>query len=219
MPEAEPQGGHVIDRDKLPVDYPTHSHDPQFWEELGRTVAVFGFLEEMLGKAIFALTGMRKFDPDGDPNAFAEWIKTLEKAITDQLGGLIIIFEKALADNDMAKDIDFSGLTAELKKAKDIRNVLCHCSWGKPDDQGRTVPKFVNRKLAVFESPVDVEFLQTTRKAVVDLTCDVLDSVTLLGIQFPGSESPGQRLWSDPQALRTSLGRDEAAPDATAGPD
>lgn len=94
-----------------------------------RTVAVFGFLEEMLGKAIFALTGMKEFDPDGDPDAFAEWIKTLEKTITDQLGGLIITYEKALADNDLTKNNDYAKLIAELKKAKDIRNVLCHCSW------------------------------------------------------------------------------------------
>jgi hypothetical protein len=27
-----------------------------FWETLGRTIATFGFLEEVLGKAIFAFT-------------------------------------------------------------------------------------------------------------------------------------------------------------------
>jgi hypothetical protein len=162
MPEVERKGGHVIDRGKLPDGYPTHMQIPQFWEELGRTVAAYGFLEEMLGKAIFALTGKKEFDPNGDPDAFGEWIKTLERAITDQLGGLIITYEKALADNEMTRDADYTGLITELKKAKDIRNVLCHCSWGKPDDHGRTVPRFVNRKLAVFETPVDVEFLETT---------------------------------------------------------
>lgn len=207
MSEMDPRSGHVIDREKLPADYPTHPYASHFWEELGRTVAVFGFLEEMLGKAIFALTGMKEFDPDGDPDAFAEWIKTLEKTITDQLRGLIITYEKALADNDLTKNNDYAKLIAELKKAKDIRNVLCHCSWGKPDDQGRTVPRFVNRNLARFETPVDVELLKTTRKAVVDLTCDVLDSVTSLGIQFPGSESPGRQLWPDAKTLGGSLGQ------------
>lgn len=191
----EKEYGHIIAREELPVDYPTHAHSAQFWEELGRTVAAFGFLEEMLGKAIFALTGMKEFDPEADPDAFGEWIKTLEKALTDQLGGLVLAYEKALAENDKTKGQDYAGLIKELKKAKDIRNVLCHGSWGKPDDQGRTLPKFVNRKIAVFETLVDIEFLQTTRKAVVNLTCDVLDSVTSLGFQFPGSESPGKVLW------------------------
>ena len=196
MPEKERHGGHIIAREKLPVDYPTHAHSAQFWEELGRTVAVFGFLEEMLGKAIFALTGMNEFDPEADPDAaFGEWIKMLEKALTDQLGGLILTYERALAENEKTKGEDCAGLIKELKEAKDIRNVLCHGSWGKPDDEGRTVPKFVNRKLAPFDTQIDIEFLRTTRKAVVGLTCDVCDSVTSLGFQFPGSKSPGQVLW------------------------
>lgn len=195
MSQDEQASGHIIDREKLPAKYPTHAHSAQFWEELGRTVAAFGFLEEMLGKAIFALTGMKEFDPAADPDAFGEWVKMLEKTLTDQLGGLVLAFEKALSENEKTKEHDYTDLIKELKEAKDIRNVLCHGSWGKPDNQGRSLPKFVNRKLAVFETLVDVEFLQTTRKAVVDLTCDVLDSITSLGFQFPGSDGPGQVLW------------------------
>jgi hypothetical protein len=99
LPETEGRKGHVIDRDKLHADYPTQFHDTAFCEELGRTVATFGFIEEMLGKAIYALTGAREFDPEGESEAFNAWIKTLEKALTDQLGGLIIRYEKALAEN------------------------------------------------------------------------------------------------------------------------
>lgn len=51
--------GFVVDIDKLPANFPTHRHDPAFWEALGRTVATFGFLEEVLGKAIFAFTATR----------------------------------------------------------------------------------------------------------------------------------------------------------------
>lgn len=193
--QEEETGGTIIDRESLPADYPTHAHSAQFWEELGRTVAAFGFLEEMLGKAIFALTGMKEFDPESDPDAFEEWIKRLEKALTDQLGGLIHAYEEALSENDHTKELDYSDLIKTLRDAKDIRNVLCHGSWGKPDDQGMSLPKFVNRKLAVFETPINAEFLQETRKAVVDLICDVLDSVTSLGFQFPGSDGPGQVLW------------------------
>ncbi|PTD22483.1 hypothetical protein [Sphingomonas fennica] len=147
MPEIDGQKGYIIDRDKLHANYPTQFHDAAFCEELGRTVATFGFIEEMLGKAIFALTGAKEFDPQGDPDAFNAWIKTLEKTLTDQLGGLIIGYEKALAENPRTKGNDYSIQLAELKKAKDIRNALCHGSWSKPDDQGRSVPKFVNRKL------------------------------------------------------------------------
>ncbi len=49
----------IVDRDKLPPLFPTHRHSPQIWEQLGRTVATYGFLEEVLGKAIFAFTATR----------------------------------------------------------------------------------------------------------------------------------------------------------------
>lgn len=202
MNEAEAPKGHIIDRDKLNVDFPTQCHESGFWEELGRTVAAFGCIEEMLGKAIFALTGAKEFDPEGDPEAFNEWIKTLEKALTDQLEGLIISYEKALTENQRTKGNDYSTQIAELRQAKDIRNALCHGSWDKPDNQGRSVPKFVNRKLMIFETPVDVKFLRQTRSALRHVICDILDSVTSVGYQFPGSGSPGEQLWPHPTEVK-----------------
>jgi hypothetical protein len=198
MSETEGEKGYVIDRDKLDPDFPTQSQTPLLWEELGRTVASFGFLEEMLGKAIYALTGTQEFDPAGDPEAFNVWIRTLEKALTDQLGGLIIRYEEALSENQRTKGKDYAQHIAELKSAKDIRNALCHGSWGKPDGEGQTVPKFVNRKLEIFETPIGVSFLNQTRSAVRHIICDVLDSVTSVGYQFPGSGSPGEQLWPHP---------------------
>ena len=44
-----------VNQDGLPNKFPTDGHEAAFWESLGRTVATFGFLEEVLGKAIFAL--------------------------------------------------------------------------------------------------------------------------------------------------------------------
>lgn len=202
MPETEGPKGYVIDRDKLPGDFPTHRHDAAFCEELGRAVATFGFIEEMLGKAIYALTGTREFDPEGEPDAFNTWIKTLEKALTDQLGGLIIGYEKALAENPRTKGKDYSAQLEELRQAKDIRNALCHGSWSKPDDQGHSVPKFVNRKLLVFDTPVDVQFLVQTRAGLRHIICDILDSVTSVGYQFPGSDGPGEKLWPHPAEIK-----------------
>ena len=61
----------VVDLDRLPRDFPTHRHDAACWEGLGRAVATFGFLEEILGKAIFALTGkrLRRMPFDSEPLA------------------------------------------------------------------------------------------------------------------------------------------------------
>lgn len=192
-----------IDRDKLPADFPTHAQQPAFWEELGRTVATFGFIEEMLGKAIYALTGTKKFDPEGDPEAFEKWIKTLERALTGQLSALIGDYEIALKGNERTASVDHCSLIVELQKAKDIRNTVCHCSWGKPDEEGRTTPTFVNRHLEVFQTPVDVQFFQRVRTELRLLACDVMDSVTSVGYKFPGSNSPGEQLWPNPKDVST----------------
>jgi hypothetical protein len=37
----------VVDRRGVPEQYPTHRHEPEFWEALGRCVATFGFLEDI----------------------------------------------------------------------------------------------------------------------------------------------------------------------------
>jgi hypothetical protein len=198
MNEIDKPKCYVIDRDKLDPDFPTQFQSSELWEELGRTVASFGFLEEMLGKAIYALTGTKEFDPAGDPEAFNDWIKTLEKALTGQLGALIDRYAQALRENNRTNKNDYIDQIAGLKAANGIRNALCHGSWGKPDEEGRTVPKFVNRKLEVFETAVDLNFLRQTRAALRDMICDVLDSVTSVGYQFPGSGSPGEQLWPHP---------------------
>lgn len=64
---------YLLDRDRLPSDFPTHRHSSEFWEQLGRAVATFGFLEEILKKAIFALTATRPYTPDEIEEAFSKW--------------------------------------------------------------------------------------------------------------------------------------------------
>ena len=50
--EARSMKARIVDMDTLPADFPTHRHKSEFWEKLGRAVATYGFLEEVLGKAI-----------------------------------------------------------------------------------------------------------------------------------------------------------------------
>ena len=55
-------GRAVIDKSHLPDAFPTRLLAASFWEQLGRVVGTFGALEEVLGKAIFALTGTRRIE-------------------------------------------------------------------------------------------------------------------------------------------------------------
>lgn len=69
----------------MPELFPTNFHSPLFWEQLGRTIATFGFIEEVLGKAIFAFTATRKYEAQEIEDAYEAWLPRLERALTDQL--------------------------------------------------------------------------------------------------------------------------------------
>jgi len=178
----------------LPSEFPTQAHSSEFWEALGRTVATLGFLENVLGRAIFAITGTTELpeDPAKAEAALKDWPRTLERALSDPLGGLIDSFGKAVRENAKTTITNLDLLLDQLKQAAGLRNVLCHGFWQMPDTAGRSVPFFVNRRIEVFETPVDVDFLNQVRSATVEMACGVINIVTHMGYQFPGSGGPGK---------------------------
>jgi hypothetical protein len=89
----------VVDIKNLPSLFPTHRHSAMFWENLGRTIATFGFLEEVLGKAIFAFTATARYPESEVEAAFEKWLPTLERALIDPLAGLIDAYGKAVRNN------------------------------------------------------------------------------------------------------------------------
>jgi hypothetical protein len=94
MIDAAPR--YRTDVNRLPVQYPTHLHSPKFWEALGRAVATFGFLEETIGRAIFAITGTREVPDEEIDVALEQWETTLEAAISNPLVGRIEVYGKHL---------------------------------------------------------------------------------------------------------------------------
>jgi hypothetical protein len=184
-----------VDCGQLPSLFPTDRHNADFWEALGRAVATFGFLEQTLGKAIFAITATRKIDPDQFEEEYKSWIPTLEKALSDALGGLIDSYEKAIQSNNNIKTEDLSNLLTSLREVAERRNVICHGSWQPPDGQGRSLPFFVDRKRRVWDTPIDIAHLIQLQQFVAGLVCKVVNTVTLMGYQFPGSNGPGKPIF------------------------
>jgi hypothetical protein len=87
-------------------------------------------------------------------------------------------------------------LIERLRSASKIRNVLCHGSWNRaPDHKGRSIPFFVGNNDEVFETPVDSAFLVQLQRHTAELACDVINSVTQIGYQFPGSNGPGKPIF------------------------
>jgi len=189
------QEGHVINLDALPEKFPTNKHEPLFWESLGRAVGSFGFLEETLAKAIFAFTGTKPYSEEEIQNALEKWIPKLKKALSDQLWNLIESYGKAVREHPDASIENFEEFLEQLKKAAKIRNVICHGSWQVPDSGGASVPFFVNRQQERFETTIDVSYLIQLQKHVSELICTVVNTVTHMGWQFPGSAGPGKAIW------------------------
>jgi hypothetical protein len=185
----------IIDWDKLPPLFPTHRHSPKFWEQLGRTIATYGFLEEVLGKAIFAFTATRNYSPDEIEAAYRAWLPQLERALTDQLWNLAESYGKAASDNPATTTENLEKLVEHIKEATIIRNVLCHGSWRTPNANGASVPLFINRQQQVFDNAIDIAYLEQVQIHVAELACHVMDTVTHMGWQFPGGTGPGKPIW------------------------
>lgn len=185
-----------VDLDNLPAQFPTHLHPAAVWEALGRAVATFGFLEETLGKAIFSFTATRQYPETEIQAAYEKWLPTMQRALSDALGGLIDSYGKAVHENPKATISNLEELIDLLRKASQVRNVLCHGSWNRrPDDQGRSLPFFVNKNNEIFETPVDLAYLNQVQRHTAELACAVISTVTHMGYQFPGSTGPGKSVW------------------------
>lgn len=192
--------GAMTDREGLPEMFPTHRHDPRFWEHLGRAVASFGFLEDVLKKAYFALTGTTPVAPEDAKKAVKKWGDDLERVMTKPLKYLAKDFGVAANAHPNTSKEHIGDLVADIENAADLRNVLCHGSWMVPDEEGKSLPRFSKRdqvtgKVIQFSDKIDTEYLSQVQAHVADLICSVVDTVTQVGYQFPGSSGPGKPIW------------------------
>jgi hypothetical protein len=113
----------------------------------------------------------------------------------DPLSNLIDAYGKAVRDHGSAKIENLDKLLTDLREASAVRNVLCHGSWRLPDASGASVPFFFDRKGRGVDSAMDRKSIDQVQRHTVELACAVIDTVTHMGWQFPGSASPGKAIW------------------------
>lgn len=180
--------------DEIPELWPTQRHDSEFWQHLGRCVATFGFLEEILGKAIFAFTATKTYPSEVETmKAYELWLPQLKRALTDSLQNLAEQYNKARREHsdrgdDKEREILFNHLIALIK----VRNTLCHGSWRPPDANGKSKLHYVTKQLEIFESEIDIQFLRQVQTHTAELICAVITSVTIHGWNFPGGSGIGK---------------------------
>ncbi|NJL39321.1 MAG: hypothetical protein HC899_23145 [Leptolyngbyaceae cyanobacterium SM1_4_3] len=184
-----------VKQDGLPNKVPTHGHEATFWESLGRAVATFGFLEDVLGKAIFAFTATRTYEEDEIEQAYVDWLPKLERALIDPLGNLVDTYGRAVKDNPDAVIENLDELLDDLRQASQMRNILCHGSWRLPNASGASVPFFVNRQKQIVDTAMDQQFIDQVQRHTVNLICAVINTVTQMGWQFPGTVGSGKTIW------------------------
>ena len=127
--------------------------------------------------------------------AYDKWLPMLERTLYDPLGGLIKTYRKCVCNHPSATVTNLDDLIKDLEDASKLRNVICHGSWRLPDSNGASVPFFVNRQKEVFETAVDCQFLNKLQKATAELACEVINTVTRMGLQFPGSKGHGKEIY------------------------
>ena len=187
--------GPVVDRARTPRNWPTHACPPKFWEELGRTIAAFGFLEDCLKRANLAITATRQYNSVEDAEkAFSTWERDLEKSLDESLGEHTQRFVAALnTDNRFVPDA-VTDIERKLRDVADWRNALCHGAWTDYDDErGVATLRHWPRKgwREHSERQISVGDLASVRQETVEITMSVIDAISSNGIQFPGSRGPG----------------------------
>lgn len=192
--------GYVVSRDRMNPCWPTHACPPRFWEELGRTIAAFGFLEDCLKRANLAVTATREYGSVNEAEeAFGTWERDLERSLDESLGDLTKRFIRALSEDERFVKNYVTGIEYRLKKAADWRNALCHGAWTDYDcDSDRATLRYWPRKgwREHSERPISVVDLAAIRSEAIDITVNVINTVTSNGFEFPGSASPGEPVLS-----------------------
>ena len=190
---------YVVARERMDPRWPTHACPAEFWEELGRTIAKFGFLEDCLKRANLAITATQKFKSVEEATiAYQNWQQSLEKSLDESLRELAKRLVKAIAEDDRFPEADVSEIETELRSVTAWRNALCHGAWTDYDcESGQGTLRHWPRKgwSEQSEQLVTQADLAAIGEAAVDITCKVINVVTSHGIQFPGSEGPGQPAW------------------------
>lgn len=135
----------------------THYRLPRdFAGALGHAVAGFGWLEEVMKRAIYALDRARLADDLSDAE-LQRWLRKMGDIADDSMGTLVEQFDAALRRHPGVAGRD--ALNDRLLAIKLMRNLLCHASWRPTDRAGRWHPAFVNTRGEVFPDDMGIEDL------------------------------------------------------------
>ena len=178
-----------IDRDALPPDWPVNQGPAVFWQELGKTVAAFGYLEHILASTCYALLGTGEkavaLLEANDHEAARRWTKRLLRSQTDSMRPLtrelgLLLEEAGLVPRAVRED-----LVARLNELRPWRNALCHGAWLSVAEDGSARLEHLYRDdedlPVAFERNVDVKALSDLRARTAEITIRVAEAASIAG--------------------------------------
>ena len=174
-----------------PPNWPTHKGSEALWEELGRTVATFGMLEDTLARACFHVTGQQRPVEGVDPKAQLDaWAAKLIGSLIEPLKPLAHRLEAAWKALDGKLSDRRAEIIQEIAMLADERNRLCHGAWIAFDEPDRGTVRYFPRKFDVggdYLATRSVQDLIEIRGRVAAIIEDVIaDTEARTGYPFPG---------------------------------
>ena len=176
-----------IDRGILHADWPLSRDTPAFWEELGKTVAAFGYLENELTSACYSLTAPPAKPNDLTPEqvpAYLKWYAEVEAFRGDAMYVLTERLGKLLKKDGRVPHAVRVDLRKRLDELRHWRNALCHGAWFGFSGDGAGVLSHYYRegkRVVKFPTMVKLEDLADLRARIVDATLRVAEVSSVAG--------------------------------------
>ena len=191
-----------IDRDALPPDWPVNQGPAVFWQELGKTVAAFGYLEHILASTCYALlaTGERAVSllEANDHEAMRRWTKRFLRSQTDSMRPLTRELDRVLTEAGLVPRAVREDLVARLDELRPWRNALCHGAWLSVAEDGSARLEHLYRDHddlpVAFERNVDVKDLSDVRARTIDITIRIAEAASVAGPAYTHMGGAGYAL-------------------------
>jgi len=176
-----------LERGHLHPDWPLSRDNPAFWEELGKTVAMFGDLEDTLTSACYGLTRPPAHPNDLRPEqvpAYLAWYARVEASRTDAMGVATDRFFELLRNDGRVPHAVRDKLRTQLDELRRWRNALCHGAWHGFSGAGAGVLSHYymeDKRVVRFPSMVALNDLADLRIRIVDTIVRVTEAASVAG--------------------------------------